>query len=92
MWANVSWPTSHLVSTCVRVVGFKSVQNLSLGKGCVRHGIVQHEMLHALGFEHEQGRTDRDKYVKINYNNIPPNCTCIGCMRCVYVQTNSRLI
>ncbi|XP_037103972.1 high choriolytic enzyme 2-like [Syngnathus acus] len=39
---------------------------------CVHKDIVQHEVLHALGFHHEQVRYDRDDYVKINYENIEP--------------------
>uniref|UniRef100_A0A3Q3AUC1 Metalloendopeptidase n=1 Tax=Kryptolebias marmoratus TaxID=37003 RepID=A0A3Q3AUC1_KRYMA len=48
-------------------------QYLSLQKnGCLYHGTVQHEILHALGFHHEQCRSDRDKYVCINKKNIEP--------------------
>ncbi|XP_043078238.1 hatching enzyme 1.2-like [Puntigrus tetrazona] len=41
-------------------------------QGCVYHGIVQHELNHALGFYHEHTRSDRDQYVKINFENISP--------------------
>ncbi|XP_071351126.1 astacin-like metalloendopeptidase [Trachinotus anak] len=45
-------------------------QELSLGNGCIENGIIQHELIHALGFWHEQSRTDRDIYVKVNHENI----------------------
>ena len=48
-------------------------QVLSLNRqGCVHHGVIQHEVLHALGFQHEQTRSDRDQHVRINWEVIEP--------------------
>ncbi|XP_045454209.1 zinc metalloproteinase nas-13-like, partial [Melitaea cinxia] len=39
--------------------------------GCVsKIGTVLHELLHAVGFMHEQSRPERDDFVTVNYNNI----------------------
>ncbi|KAL3043207.1 hypothetical protein OYC64_021011 [Pagothenia borchgrevinki] len=48
-------------------------QRVSLKKnGCLLNSTVQHEVLHALGFHHEQVRSDRDRYVSILSQNIKP--------------------
>jgi len=48
----------------------RGAQKLTLGTGCYSVGTIQHEFLHALGFWHEQSRSDRDKYVTILFDNI----------------------
>ncbi|XP_053179679.1 high choriolytic enzyme 1-like [Scomber japonicus] len=46
-------------------------QRVSLRRnGCLYQDTVQHEVLHALGFHHEQVRSDRDRYVNILTQNI----------------------
>ncbi|XP_039389368.1 high choriolytic enzyme 1-like [Mauremys reevesii] len=47
------------------------MQRVGLMKtGCMSKGAIQHEMNHALGFLHEQARSDRDNYVKIMWQYI----------------------
>ncbi|XP_044210175.1 low choriolytic enzyme-like isoform X2 [Thunnus albacares] len=59
-------------SGCYSFVGRRgSGQIVSLSRqGCVYHQIVQHELLHALGFNHEQTRSDRDRHVRILLQNV----------------------
>jgi len=39
---------------------------------CVWKSVVQHEFMHALGFDHEQNRPDRDDYIDVHYENVIP--------------------
>ncbi|KAM9323129.1 meprin A subunit beta-like [Pholidichthys leucotaenia] len=59
-------------SGCFSSVGNRRVgkQRLSIGSGCDRIATIEHEFLHALGFWHEQSRSDRDDYVTIKWDRI----------------------
>ncbi|GFS59197.1 zinc metalloproteinase nas-13 [Trichonephila inaurata madagascariensis] len=57
-------------SGCSATVGMVQKGKVTLSKGCNQRGIVIHEFMHILGFLHEHSRPDRDKYVKINWENI----------------------
>ena len=48
----------------------KGPQILSLGQRCNKKGIIMHELMHAVGFWHEQSRPDRDQYVEVLWENI----------------------
>ncbi|XP_068094468.1 meprin A subunit beta-like [Hyperolius riggenbachi] len=64
--------TSEPVCTCYSYTGNQQSgkQQLSIGSGCDVVESVQHEFLHALGFYHEQSRSDRNDYVTIEKANI----------------------
>ena len=51
-------------------VGGRQYVSLSSASRCVYTPVVIHELMHAVGFHHEQSRSDRDNYVTINYQNI----------------------
>ncbi|XP_078271738.1 astacin-like metalloendopeptidase [Rhinoraja longicauda] len=57
---------------CYAIVGFTGKQQIvSLNqRSCLYFGVIQHEFLHSLGFQHEHCRSDRDSYVKILWENI----------------------
>lgn len=47
---------------------------VELGPGCYNWpSLVFHELMHVLGFQHMHERSDRDKYIDINFDNIDPD-------------------
>jgi hypothetical protein len=48
-------------------------QAVVLNAECLNPGTIRHELMHTLGFRHEQARADRDEYVKIVWDNIAEN-------------------
>ncbi|XP_055356658.1 uncharacterized protein LOC129601790 [Paramacrobiotus metropolitanus] len=65
----VKFQKSFQCSSNIGRIGQK--QLIQLTSGCILHyGCIQHELMHTLGFYHEQSRLDRDDYVFINWNNI----------------------
>jgi len=57
---------------CNSPIGWRRgrVNHISLDYGCWWTGTTVHEIGHSMGFDHEQNRPDRDKFVIINWNNI----------------------
>jgi len=49
-------------------------QILYLGTWCVDPMVVLHELLHTVGFYHEQNRPDRDQYIYIREDLVGSNC------------------
>jgi len=58
---------------CKSYVGMMGgLQPVYLPAECGPHEIA-HEVMHALGFIHEQNRYDRDEYIQVNFDNIEDN-------------------
>ena len=59
-------------SGCWSLVGRQGgKQDISLASsGCLYRSTIKHEIIHSLGYYHEQGRQDRDNFVKINFANM----------------------
>lgn len=48
-----------------------SRQTVTLQKnGCMSRGTIIHELIHALGYDHMHSHSDRDKFVKIVWDNV----------------------
>ncbi|CDW52714.1 zinc metalloproteinase nas 4 [Trichuris trichiura] len=59
-------------STVGRQYPKKSFMLLNL-RECKIGGLLQHELLHTLGFQHEHSRPDRDTFIIINWENVREN-------------------
>lgn len=62
---------------CASFVGMKGGEQVVWlsynGKGtCFTNKIVTHELMHAIGLDHEHNRADRKKFVKIHEANVNP--------------------
>ncbi|XP_053316441.1 astacin-like metalloendopeptidase [Spea bombifrons] len=55
----------------VSKIGGKQVVSLDKA-GCMNPGVIQHELMHTLGFIHEHSRSDRNNYIDILWQNILP--------------------
>jgi hypothetical protein len=63
-------PMPLLEEHCLSYLGhIGGIQPIQLGKDCKKQEIL-HELMHALGFIHEQSRTDRGSYIDILWDHI----------------------
>lgn len=52
------------------VTEYLDVQPINFGPGCYSTAIIEHEIMHVLGFGHEHARADRDQHVTIKWDNV----------------------
>lgn len=64
--------SSLILPRCWSYIGRRGgKQVVSLARsGCIYYGTIQHELLHALGFNHEQTRSDRDNHIRVLLQNV----------------------
>jgi hypothetical protein len=57
---------------CYSFVGrLGGAQVISLERNaCFQYGLVAHELLHAIGLEHQHSAANRDDYIRINLTNV----------------------
>jgi len=70
-YAYVQWD----VPSCGSNVGMMSIEHqpqiMYLSRsGCFVPGLIAHELLHAIGLDHQHNTMKRDDYVKIHWDNV----------------------
>jgi hypothetical protein len=76
---------STVNNSAVGMIGGQQIMNIAAWNS---HIVMVHELYHALGFWHEQSRTDRDTFITINTANICGSgsstaCQATTCCMCV---------
>lgn len=68
--SDIDYIFFQLGTGCSSFVGKRGgAQPVNLAFGC-SIGSMMHEILHAMGGHHEHTRSDRDSFVRVNFNNI----------------------
>ena len=60
----------HYRRKCLSDVSCIIDESVYLVSRAQQMGVVAHEIGHALGLHHEQSRSDRDRYVRVNWLNM----------------------
>ena len=69
-------PSLHFCRCSSYVGRIGRMQEVSIGiKRCKSPGNAAHELGHALGFWHEHTRSDRNRYIRVHYDNIKSDYT-----------------
>lgn len=69
-WIEISEFQEGCYANIGRIPVNNQPQMINIGFGCLSNSIVKHELMHAIGFQHEQSRVDRNAFVDIIYQNI----------------------
>jgi len=72
-------------------LGGRQEVSLIKTKGCLRKFNVMHELMHTLGFWHEQQREDRDQYITVNYSNIISGKWNTWTLKVIFSKTNLHI-